>query len=113
MYTLLFRINTTLVVDSEVIRNHSIPIQASLSWPSLVEQSVRFPPTHVGNHTEQELTLTNLADVPVLVQVLPLMIYPHPNGAMDLVSDRFVTWPLCLLHSFLLGLLLGYKNVGH
>eukprot|EP00795_Rhopilema_esculentum_P000911 gene911-10667_t len=90
------KINTTLVIDSEVIRNHSIPIQASLSWPSLVEQSVRFPPTHVGNHTEQELTLTNSADVPVLVQVLPLMIYPHPNGAMDLVSDRLEEDPFSI-----------------
>lgn len=84
----LRRINTTLVVDTAVIKSFTVPIQASLTWPSLVEQSVRFPPTHIGNFTEQVLTLTNPADVPVLVQILPLVMYPHPNGAMDLVSDR-------------------------
>ena len=87
-FSLFCRINSTLLVNAEVIKNYSIPIQASLTWPSLVEQSVRFPPTHIGNFTEQTLTLTNPADVPVLVQILPLVIYPHPNGAMDLVSDR-------------------------
>ena len=80
--------NTSLIISSEVIQNYSIPIQASLTWPSLVEQSVRFPPTHINNYTEQEMTLTNSADVPVLVQVVPLRLYPHPPGAMDLVSDR-------------------------
>ena len=84
----LSRINTTLQFSTEVIKNFAIPIQASLTWPSLVEQSVRFPPTHIGNFTVQELTLTNPADVPVLVQILPLVMYPHPNGPMDLVSDR-------------------------
>ena len=84
----VFRINSTLLIDTEVIRNYTITIQASLTWPSLVEQSIRFPPTHIGNFTVQELTLNNPADVPVLVQILPLVMYPHPSGPMDLVSDR-------------------------
>jgi len=90
------KLNTTLLIDTEVIKNYTIPIQASLTWPSLVEQSVRFPPTHIGNFTVQELTLTNSADVPVLVQILPLVMYPHPNGPMDLVSDRLEDDPFSI-----------------
>ena len=76
------------MVNSEIIKGYNIPVHASLTWPAIVEQSIRFPPTHVGNYTIQELVLNNPADVPVLVQVMPLLEYPHPQGALDLVSDR-------------------------
>jgi len=82
--------NASIIVDSSVIKRYTIPVQASLAWPTLVEQSIKFPPTHVGNFSMEEMTITNPSDHPLLVQVIPLMNYPQPEGGLDLISDRLI-----------------------
>ena len=83
--------NASIIVDSSVIKSYTIPVQASLAWPTLVEQSIKFPPTHVGNYSMEEIIITNPSDHPLVVQVVPLLNYPQPDGGLDLLSDRLVT----------------------
>ena len=83
--------NASIIVDSSVIKSYTIPVQASLAWPTLVEQSIKFPPTHVGNYSMEEMIITNPSDHPLVVQVVPLLNYPQPDGGLDLLSDRSVT----------------------
>ena len=80
--------NASIVLDSSVIKSYTIPIQASLAWPNLVEQSIKFPATHVGNVSIEEMIITNPSDHPLVVQVVPLLSYPQPDGGLDLLSDR-------------------------
>ena len=66
-------------------------MQGSLTWPSLTsDRPIRFPLTHVGNISHKILTLENPADVPVVIQVVPLSIYPDAQSAIDVLSDRYV-----------------------
>ena len=78
----------SIVIDSTVIKSYTIPVQASLAWPSLVEQSIKFPPTHVGNYSIEVMVISNPSDHPLVVQVVPLLHYPQPEGGLDLLSDR-------------------------
>ena len=85
-----FSFNASIIIDSSVIKNYIIPVQASLAWPSLVEQSIKFPPTHIGNNSVTEMVITNPSDHPLVVQVVPLLHYPQPEGGLDLLSDRLI-----------------------
>ena len=92
-FTLIFfftSFNASIIIDSSVIKNYIIPIQASLAWPSIVEQSVKFPSTYVGNFTTTEMLISNPSDHPLVVQVVPLLHYPQPEGGLDLLSDRLI-----------------------
>merc|ERR1712159_105613 len=82
--------NASIVLDSSVIKSYTIPIQASLVWPNLVEQAIKFPATHVGSTSIQEMIITNPSDHPLVVQVVPLLNYPQPDGGLDLLSDRLI-----------------------
>ena len=91
MYTFFnLSFNASIVIDSSVIKGYNIPVQASLAWPTVVEQSIKFPATHVGNYTIEEMVVTNPSDVPIVIQVLPLLDYPQPDGGLDLLSDRLI-----------------------
>ncbi|XP_039265319.2 transmembrane protein 131-like [Styela clava] len=75
--------NTTLVLSADVVMDVEVPVQASLFWPTLLEEETfDFPLTHVGRKSVATLTLVNPADSPVIVQVLPLSLYPQPEAAL-------------------------------
>lgn len=82
--------NASIIIDSSVIKNYIIPVQASLAWPSLVDQSIKFPSTHIGNYSIAKMAITNPSDHPLVVQVVPLLHYPQPEGGLDLLSDRLI-----------------------
>lgn len=66
-------------------------MKSGLTWPSLTpDRPIRFPLTHIGNTSHKTLTLENPADVPVVVQVVPLSVYPDAQSAIDVLSDRYV-----------------------
>lgn len=89
-FNLFSSFNASIIIDSSVIKNYIIPIQASLSWPSVVEQSIKFPSTYVGNFTTAEMLISNPSDHPLVVQIVPLLHYPQPEGGLDLLSDRLI-----------------------
>jgi hypothetical protein len=82
--------NASVVIDSSVMSGFQVPVQTSLIWPTVVEQSIKFPVTHIGNHTIKSLTITNPSDAPLIVQVLSMTSYPQPEGGLDFISDRLV-----------------------
>jgi hypothetical protein len=49
---------------------------------------VQFPLTAVGNFTIVNLTLHNPSSHPVVVQLLPLTIYPDPEGVIHFFRDE-------------------------
>ncbi|XP_032238964.2 transmembrane protein 131 isoform X2 [Nematostella vectensis] len=82
--------NVSLIISTDLVRNIPVQMHASLTWPSLApDKPVKFPLTHVGNFSTKHFFLENPADVPVVVQVLPLSVYPP--GFLDVISDRFDT----------------------
>lgn len=77
-------INSSIVVDTPIIKNLEVPIKAELVWPRLLSHSVvHFPMTAVGNFTIVNLTLTNPTSHPIIVQILPLVIYRDPESFLD------------------------------
>lgn len=90
-YFLIFCYSFThnLFIDTETVKGIGVSIQGGLTWPSLTpDRPIRFPLTHVGNISHKTLTLENPADVPVVVQLVPLSIYPDAQSAIDVLSDR-------------------------
>ena len=74
-------VRTALVVDTTLARNVLVPMEARMAWPRLMRRhTVHFPLTGVGNFTIVNLTMHNPAVVPVMVQLLPLTIYPDPEA---------------------------------
>jgi len=81
-------INSSVVVDTPVIKNLEVPVKAELVWPRLLSHStVHFPMTAVGNFTIVNLTLTNPSLKPVIVQILPLVIYPDGESFLDFFRE--------------------------
>ncbi|TKR67648.1 hypothetical protein L596_023768 [Steinernema carpocapsae] len=77
-------VNSTVVIDTNEAKHIHVPVQGELIWPRLLTRSVvHFPLTAVGNFTILNLTLHNPSTKPVIVQILPLVIYP---GAEDLIQ---------------------------
>uniref|UniRef100_A0A914XGB6 Transmembrane protein 131 n=1 Tax=Plectus sambesii TaxID=2011161 RepID=A0A914XGB6_9BILA len=81
-------VNATVVVDSTEVKQFEVPAVGKLIWPRLMKQSVvHFPLTAVGNFTIVNLTLHNPSSLPVVVQLLPLTIYPDPEGVVHFFRD--------------------------
>lgn len=88
-------VNHTLVVDAgenaDGVRNLEIPVSAQLVWPRLLSHSVvHFPLTAVGNFTIVNLTLANPTTLPVVVQLLPLVIYPDAETLIEFFRDELL-----------------------
>jgi len=49
---------------------------------------VHFPLTPVGNFSIVNLTLSNPSTRPVIVQLLPLVIYPDAESMLELFHDE-------------------------
>uniref|UniRef100_A0A914YUI0 Transmembrane protein 131 n=1 Tax=Panagrolaimus superbus TaxID=310955 RepID=A0A914YUI0_9BILA len=83
-------INTSIIVDTPTVKNMEIPAKAELVWPKLLSHTVvHFPLTAVGNFTILNLTLTNPSSRPVIVQLLPLVIYPDAESFLEFFKDEF------------------------
>ncbi|XP_076446798.1 transmembrane protein 131-like isoform X2 [Babylonia areolata] len=79
--------NVTIELDTNQVRGFLFSAQAHLHWPSLVRKSkLKFPLTQIGNVTVSDFIVENTADTPLLVQVLPLSLYPNPGTIIDLTS---------------------------
>ncbi|XP_077519556.1 transmembrane protein 131 isoform X2 [Amblyomma americanum] len=80
-------INVTLKVDTSEAQGFHMEAQVLFQWPKLSAKSVlKFPVTQVGNLTVRQLTLENPSSLPVLVQVLPLFLYPDLDAALTMAA---------------------------
>uniref|UniRef100_A0A2R5LBV6 Uncharacterized protein n=1 Tax=Ornithodoros turicata TaxID=34597 RepID=A0A2R5LBV6_9ACAR len=80
-------INLTLKVDTSQAQSFLMRAQADLQWPRLsVRCQLKFPVTQVGNLTVKEVTLENPSSLPVLVQVLPLPLYPNVRAVLSMTE---------------------------
>ncbi|GAB6023951.1 hypothetical protein CHUAL_008681 [Chamberlinius hualienensis] len=76
--------NVTFVLDTTEVHGFLFQSVVSLVWPKLSAKSkLIFPLTQIGNQTVEELVLENTANVPVIVQVIPLCAYPHPSAVVN------------------------------
>ncbi|XP_005095325.1 transmembrane protein 131 isoform X2 [Aplysia californica] len=81
--------NVTIELDTNQVRGFLFSAQAHLQWPSLIKKSrIKYPLTQIGNLTVSDFIVENPGDEPVLVQVLPLSLYPNPHTILDLMSHR-------------------------
>lgn len=78
------------MIDTDLAQGIRVTAQATLTWPSLgPDKPIKFPLTHIGNYSIKHFSLENPADVPVVVQMVPLSKYPKLQGLLDVVADRF------------------------
>ena len=88
-----FSFNRSLYIDTETVKGIEVTMRSGLTWPSLTpDRPIRFPLTHVGNTSHKILTIDNPADVPVVVQVVPLSVYPDAQSVIDVLSDRYALY---------------------
>uniref|UniRef100_A0A915L019 Transmembrane protein 131-like conserved domain-containing protein n=1 Tax=Romanomermis culicivorax TaxID=13658 RepID=A0A915L019_ROMCU len=88
-------INNTVMLDSTLVKNFPIPVETRLGWPRLIKNpAVHFPLTAVGNFTIVNLSLMNPSSLPIVVQILPLTIYPNPEDLIRLFKDELEEAPL-------------------
>ncbi|KAG7262514.1 hypothetical protein CRUP_000005, partial [Coryphaenoides rupestris] len=76
-------------VNSELQQSVRSEVTARLTWPTLVNSSqwVRFPLTNANSSSDEEVLLENPADVPVFVQLLPLVLFPTPSVFTGILAD--------------------------
>ncbi|XP_041456206.1 transmembrane protein 131-like isoform X2 [Lytechinus variegatus] len=81
-------VNTTMYLNSNLVKQIPITVQAELEWPTLADkQEARFPLTYIGNTSIAEVTLLNPTDRLVVAQLLPISAYQDPGGALDLLTE--------------------------
>ncbi|KAI0212835.1 transmembrane protein 131 [Lamellibrachia satsuma] len=81
-------VNMTIQLDTNEVRGFLFSAQTHLHWPSISRSSkIKFPLTQIGNISFSEFVVENPGDVPVIVQVLPLSLYPNPQMLLDLVGS--------------------------
>ncbi|PAV91653.1 hypothetical protein WR25_20128 isoform C [Diploscapter pachys] len=86
------KINTSIIVNTNMAKHIKIRSSAELTWPRLLTRNaVHFPLTALGNFTIVNLTLANPTSIPVAVQVIPLVIYPDAEAVVDLFREHLIT----------------------
>ncbi|XP_075733789.1 transmembrane protein 131 isoform X3 [Rhipicephalus microplus] len=81
-------VNVTLKVDTSEAQGFLMEAQVLFHWPKLSTKNIlKFPVTQVGNLTVRQLTLENPSSLPVLVQVLPLFLYPDLDAALAMAAQ--------------------------
>ncbi|WAQ99558.1 TM131-like protein [Mya arenaria] len=58
-------------------------------WPDIIRKCrsrFKFPLTQIGNMSTLDILLENTGDIPVIVQVVPLHLYPNPQTIIDLLK---------------------------
>ncbi|ESO93808.1 hypothetical protein LOTGIDRAFT_228573 [Lottia gigantea] len=84
--------NVTIELDTNEVRGFLFSAQAYLHWPSLVRKThIKFPLTQIGNISISDVIVENTGDYPVVIQVLPLSLYPSPHTILDLLTNRLST----------------------
>ncbi|KAF8359724.1 tmem-131 [Pristionchus pacificus] len=77
-------INSSLTLHTTKAKHIKISITGELTWPRLLTRSsIHFPLTAVGNFTIVNLTLSNPTSEPIIVQVIPLVIYPDAEALVQ------------------------------
>ncbi|XP_046566823.1 transmembrane protein 131-like, partial [Haliotis rubra] len=81
--------NVTIELDTNQVRGFLFSAQAHLHWPSLVRKcKIKFPLTQIGNISISDFIVENTGDLPVLMQILPLPLYPNPHTILDLLNYK-------------------------
>ncbi|XP_071088410.1 transmembrane protein 131-like isoform X1 [Haliotis cracherodii] len=81
--------NVTIELDTNQVRGFLFSAQAHLHWPSLVRKcKIKFPLTQIGNISVSDFIVENTGDLPVLMQILPLPLYPNPHTILDLLNYK-------------------------
>ncbi|XP_054721293.1 transmembrane protein 131-like [Uloborus diversus] len=82
--------NITLRIDTTEVRGYFLKIHASLQWPRLFSKyRLKFPVTQIGNRTVKDFTLENPSSLPILVQVVPLSLYPNPTQIINALKEKY------------------------
>ncbi|XP_048778429.1 transmembrane protein 131-like isoform X3 [Ostrea edulis] len=82
--------NVTIEMDTNEVRGFLYSAQAHLQWPSLVRKChIRFPLTQIGNISISDFIVENPGDIPILIQILPLPLYPNPQIISDVIYRNF------------------------
>lgn len=83
-------VNVSMQLDTNQMRGFLFDAQAHLHWPTVRGDSlcVHFPLTQIGNTTIKRLVVENPSDINVIMQFVPLPLYPNPQIILDLMRDK-------------------------
>ncbi|OWF37267.1 transmembrane protein 131-like isoform X2 [Mizuhopecten yessoensis] len=81
--------NVTIELDTSEVRGFLYSAQAHMEWPSLVKMcKIRFPLTQIGNSSTADFIVENPGTSPVLIQMIPLALYPNAQTLLDMMNWR-------------------------
>ncbi|KAL4230243.1 hypothetical protein ACF0H5_010629 [Mactra antiquata] len=84
------RANVTIEIDTSTVQGFLFSAHVQYHWPDIIRKyknRIRFPLTQIGNLSTIDLIVENTGDIPILVQILPLHLYPNPQTLIDLLHD--------------------------
>lgn len=82
-------LNVTLRLDTTEVRDFLLKAHATLQWPRLFSKyNLKFPVTQIGNLTVKDFTLENPSSLPLLVQVVPLKVYPNCHDVVEMLTHK-------------------------
>ncbi|EDV24649.1 uncharacterized protein TRIADDRAFT_56665 [Trichoplax adhaerens] len=81
-----------LKIETDIIENINVTVQASLMWPSIIttEGPIIYPLTHPKNYSSKVVALVNPSDQNIIVQAVLLPDYPSQQAALDIIEDGVV-----------------------
>nr|XP_002123137.3 transmembrane protein 131 [Ciona intestinalis] len=78
---------SSIISISTTLHTIDLEVSGTLYWPSLLDtKEIEFPLTHIGKKSISLVTLENPSDFPVIVQILPISLYPQPGVALDTIE---------------------------
>ncbi|GAB1597873.1 transmembrane protein 131-like isoform X1 [Argonauta hians] len=84
--------NVTIELDTNHVRGFLFSAQAHLYWPALIRKcKIKFPLTQIGNVSLSDFIVENPGDMPVVIQIFTLPVYPNPQTIVDLMSNRLAS----------------------
>ncbi|XP_060574251.1 transmembrane protein 131-like isoform X2 [Ruditapes philippinarum] len=86
------RVNITIEIDTSTVQGFLFSAHVQQHWPDIIRRTcrhhVKFPLTQIGNLSTIDLVVENNGDIPLLVQVVPLHLYPNPQTIINLLHDK-------------------------
>ncbi|XP_052793068.1 transmembrane protein 131-like isoform X2 [Mya arenaria] len=83
------RVNVTIEIDTNTVQGFLFSAHVQHHWPDIIRKCrsrFKFPLTQIGNMSTLDILLENTGDIPVIVQVVPLHLYPNPQTIIDLLK---------------------------
>ncbi|XP_052281424.1 LOW QUALITY PROTEIN: transmembrane protein 131-like [Dreissena polymorpha] len=85
------RVNVTIEIDTSTVQGFLFSAHVQHHWPDVIRKCFsrfKFPLTQIGNMSTLDIMIENPGDTPIVIQVVPLHLYPSPQVIVDLIRNN-------------------------